>query len=63
MNHRPLGPDQCGAVFKRSAINLAISLTYDVKEAWNQGHVTGFLMMDIKGAFDGAPRNKLLNCL
>lgn len=60
MEHKLLGPDQCGAVSKCSAVDLTTTLTCDAEEAWKSGGVAGLFTMDDKGVFDGILRNWLL---
>lgn len=39
MEHRLFGPCKCGAVSKRSAIDLTTAFTYGAGEVWKHGHV------------------------
>lgn len=55
-----LGRDQCSAVSRRSATDLITALVCYVKEALRKGKIAGLVTVDMKGAFDGVLRNRLL---
>lgn len=50
--HSIVGPRQCGALPRRSAVDLTSALTHDVELAWGQRKVCSLLTLDIQGAFD-----------
>lgn len=58
-----LAPDQCGAVQKRSAVDLTTALACDIQNAWEQKLCAGLLTMDVQGAFDGVLKGRLLQRL
>lgn len=45
---------------KRSATDLTTALLCDVKDLLTSGQVAGIVTVDVKGAFDGILRNRLL---
>ena len=55
-----LGRDQCSAISRRSATDLTTALVCDVNEALRKGKIAGMVTVDVKGAFDGVLRNRLL---
>ncbi|KAI0994911.1 hypothetical protein K3495_g13269, partial [Podosphaera aphanis] len=52
--------DQCSAVGHRSASDLTTALVCDVRQAWRDKKVAGVVTVDVKGAFDGVLRNRLI---
>lgn len=58
-----LAPDQCGAVAKRSAVDLTTALSCDIQTAWDEKRCAGLLTMDVQGAFDGVLKGRLLHRL
>lgn len=63
MQMQLLGADQCSAVSKRSAVDLTTALACDIQSAWDEKMVAGIVTLDIKGAFDGIARTRLVNRL
>lgn len=55
-----LAQNQCGAVSRRSAVDLTTALICDVKSALGSGKIAGIVTVDVKGAFDGVLCNRLL---
>ena len=58
-----LAPDQCSATSKRSASDLTTALVCDIEKAWAQKKVVGIVTADVKGAFDGVLRGRLVSRL
>lgn len=58
-----LAIDQCSAVSKRSAVDLTTALTCDVQTALDSKSVAGMVTVDIKGAFDGIAKGRLVHRL
>ncbi|POS81852.1 hypothetical protein EPUL_006811 [Erysiphe pulchra] len=56
-----LAKDRCSAIRKRSPTDLTTVLLCDVKDAISMGNVAGIATVDVKGAFDGVLRNRLLH--
>jgi ribonuclease HI len=54
-----LHPQQCGALPKRSAVDLVAALIHDIEEAFAKDQVVTLVTMDIQGAFDTVMRNRL----
>ncbi|OJD23222.1 DNA replication complex GINS protein psf3, partial [Blastomyces percursus] len=63
IRYQILGKDQCSAVQRRSATDLTTALACDVQELWNQKRLAGIITLDVKGAFDGVLRNRLVTRL
>lgn len=61
LNYKILAKDQCGAIGKRSASDLKTALLCDMKDSLSQGKFAGIITVDVIGAFDGVPRNRLLH--
>lgn len=55
-----LAHNQCGAISRRSAVDLTTALVCDVKSALASGKIAGIVTVDVKGAFDGVLCNRLL---
>ena len=47
-----LNSQQAGALPKRSAVDLAVALTHDIKNAPSKKKVATLVIMDIQGAFN-----------
>lgn len=58
-----LADDQCGAVSQRSATDLTTAVSCDIQEAWEQKMVAGVITTDVKGAFDGVLKGRLIKRL
>ena len=52
--------DQIGGRKGRLAIDIVLSLIYDIQMAKNAGNKTSILFVDIKGAFDHVSKNQML---
>lgn len=52
LSHQMVGAQQCGALPRRSAVDLISALTHDVETAWSLRHTCSLLTLDIQGAFD-----------
>lgn len=55
-----ISPHHAGAVPKRSAMDLAASLTHDVELALSKGLKVTMVTLDVQGAFDALLKNRLL---
>ncbi|KAI0992128.1 hypothetical protein K3495_g16058, partial [Podosphaera aphanis] len=55
-----LNPQHCGALPKRSAMDLVASFTHDVEAALAMGLEISMVIMDIQGAFDALLKRRLL---
>lgn len=55
-----LSPQHCGALPKRSAIDLVSSLMHDIEIAISKGLRATIVTLDVQGAFDALLRNRLL---
>ena len=55
-----LARDQCSAISRRSAIDLTTALHCDLRKAWEEKKVAGIVTVDVHGAFDCVPRNRLI---
>lgn len=58
-----LARDQCSAISHRSAVDLTTVLHSDIRAAWEKRKVAGIITVDVKGAFDGVLRNRLIHRL
>ncbi|KAI9146760.1 putative RNA-directed DNA polymerase from transposon BS [Paramyrothecium foliicola] len=54
-----LHSQQCGALPKRSAVDLVAALIHDIEEAFAKKQVVTLVTMDIQGAFDTVMRKRL----
>lgn len=61
ITHNVLSPQHCGALPKRSAMDLIASLTHDVEHSWAAGKHVTMVTMDVQGAFDALLKNRLLH--
>jgi ribonuclease HI len=55
-----LSPQHCGALPKRSAMDLVACFTHDVEEALARGEQVTMVTMDVQGAFDALLPRRLL---
>ncbi|KAM3463150.1 hypothetical protein MY5147_009717 [Beauveria neobassiana] len=55
-----LHPNQAGALPKRSAIDIVVSLIYDIEKALAAGQVATLVTEDVMGAFDAILRNRMI---
>ena len=58
-----LHPNQAGALPKRSAVDIVVSLIYDIEKALAAGQVATLVTEDVMGAFDAILRNRMILCL
>ncbi|KAJ3495916.1 hypothetical protein NLG97_g3048 [Lecanicillium saksenae] len=58
-----LHPNQAGALPKRSAVDIVVSLIYDIEKALAAGKVATLVTEDVMGAFDAILRNRMVLCL
>lgn len=55
-----LYPNQAGALLKRSAVDIVVSLIYDIEKALADGQVATLVTEDVMGAFDAILRNRMI---
>ncbi|KAM3462859.1 hypothetical protein MY5147_009760, partial [Beauveria neobassiana] len=55
-----LHPNQAGALPKRSAVDIVVSLIYDIEKALAAGKVATLVTEDVMGAFDAILRNRMI---
>ncbi|OAA57831.1 Endonuclease/exonuclease/phosphatase [Akanthomyces lecanii RCEF 1005] len=55
-----LHPNQAGALPKRSAVDIVVSLIYDIEKALAAGQVATLVTEDVMGAFDAILRNRMI---
>ncbi|OAA57839.1 reverse transcriptase [Akanthomyces lecanii RCEF 1005] len=58
-----LHPNQAGALPKRPAVDIVVSLIYDIEKALAAGQVATLVTEDVMGAFDAILRNRMILCL
>ncbi|KAM3454106.1 hypothetical protein NHJ6243_008968 [Beauveria neobassiana] len=57
------GLERAGALPKRSAVDIVVSLIYDIEKALAAGKVATLVTEDVMGAFDAILRNRMILCL
>lgn len=60
LKHGILHPNQAGALPKRSAVDIVVSLIYDIEKALAAGQVATLVTEDVMGAFDAILRNRMI---
>ena len=55
-----LSPQHCGALLKRSGMDMVAAFTHDAEVALAGGKVVSLVTMDVQGAFDALLKNRLL---
>ncbi|KAJ3478790.1 hypothetical protein NLG97_g8480 [Lecanicillium saksenae] len=63
IKHSIVHPNQAGALPKRSAVDIAACLIYDIEKALASGKVATLVTEDVMGAFDAILRNRMILCL
>jgi len=58
-----LSDGQCGSRKRRSAIDEAANMVNRAHAAWGEGSLAGVLLMDIKAAFPGVRRGRLVHTM
>lgn len=59
LQHNLVSPTHAGALPRRSATDLAVSLTHDVETALARGKKVTMVTLDVQGAFDALLRRRL----
>lgn len=54
-----ISPLHFGAIARRSAVDAASTLAYDIERSWEQKEILSALAFDIKGAFDTVTERRL----
>jgi len=54
-----LSPQHCGALPKRSTMNLVAAFTHDVEAAYASGKEVIMVTMDVQGAFNALLKTRL----